>query len=253
MTMTQRGYKVSKPLTLKLDGEISIGQFRSAVDSFFEMAQNVASEFTAERAEVKWTVGVREGSAVIMLHPRSSTMPPERITELLSVIETGIGALERGDKRRPKFFNDNAMQNAKKLARLANDQLFVSVKAARIERKVSSQVIASVDRHLEPAYQDFGTLEGKLQIVSAADGGLEFKLLDPVFGHRIRCFVEPETEERVLKSFRKRVRVWGLIKYRADGVPVSIRVDDFEIVLPNSELPTIDEIMGILADPVRKK
>jgi hypothetical protein len=247
------GRKIQKPLTLKLDGELSILQFRTAVDAFFELAQNVASEFASDRSDVKWTVAVREGSAIIELRPHSPTLPPERLQGVVGAIENGLKDLERGEKKRPEFFTDQALLNAKKLAKVAGEQLFVSVKTPRTERRVSSQVVATVDKHLEPTYKDFGTLEGTLQIVSAADAGLEFRLLDPILGLRIRCIVNEEMEQRVLGAFRKRVRVWGLIRYRSDGTPVSIQVENFEVMRLNSDLPTIDDIIGILADDVKGK
>ena len=109
--------KHPKPLTLKLDGELSIQQFRSAVDAFFELAQNVATEFSTDRSDVKWTVAVREGSAIIELRPHSPNLPLDKLESVVGAIENGLKVLERGEKKRPEYFSDQALLSAKKLAK----------------------------------------------------------------------------------------------------------------------------------------
>jgi hypothetical protein len=51
--------------------------------------------------------------------------------------------------------------------------------------------------------------------------------------------------EKAVKAFRKRVSVIGLVKYRRNGTPLSIDVDDIHVFDPDSELPSVDDVIGI--------
>jgi hypothetical protein len=47
-------------------------------------------------------------------------------------------------------------------------------------------------------------------------------------------------------KFRRRVEVSGLIHYRRNGVPISIDVESIEILPDDSDLPSLDDVRGIL-------
>lgn len=236
-----------KPLTLKLDGELQIEDFKNAVDAFCELVKAVAADMP-QGQHIRWKVQVKEGSNIIQLLPTSPRTPIAQLNQVVQTIEKGVSSLAAGRKKRPLHFTDNAMKHTKKLAKIANSDLFISLKTNEKQLLLSAQVTASVDAYLEPHYQDYGSTEGELVVVSASDY-LVFYLVDAVTQQKIRCIVPEELETRVLSAFRKRVMAWGLIKYRADGLPVSIQVDDFKVFQADADLPSIDDFLSSLPTP----
>jgi len=54
--------------------------------------------------------------------------------------------------------------------------------------------------------------------------------------------------QRMLDCLGQRVYVYGLIQSRNDGERVSILVQEIETLPSENELPTIQEMIGILAE-----
>jgi hypothetical protein len=50
----------------------------------------------------------------------------------------------------------------------------------------------------------------------------------------------------VFSNFRKRVEVSGIIHYRRNGTPISIDVERLEALPDDSELPSLDDVRGLL-------
>lgn len=242
--MAQRKSVQVKPLTLRLNGPLSPEKFLTAVSSFIDLSKEVSNEIVGKRT-VQWTVSVKEGSAVFEMHPHSSHLERAQLTKVVQAVETGITALSKGERKRPRHFNDDAMESAKKLAKLASADLFVTVKTPKAEVRLSALLVASVERHLEPEYEDYGSVEGVLEVVSGMEK-LSFRLRDSLLDYQVRCLVNDELESRVLQAFRKRVIAWGMIRYRADGIPTSIQVEEFEVFQQDEKLPTIDQFLAVL-------
>jgi hypothetical protein len=92
-------------------------------------------------------------------------------------------------------------------------------------------------------YEDIGSVEGRLEVLSG-HGGLAVVVYDPIDERAIKCEVTAQQLETALKSLLKRVEVSGTIRYRGDGSPVSVRVDN---IVPFPELtPPLNEVRGLL-------
>ena len=78
-------------------------------------------------------------------------------------------------------------------------------------------------------------------------GSVNFVVQDPITHNSIRCDIEEEDVEKYLAAFRKRVSVYGEIRYRKDGQPVSIAVREFRVLRESHELPRAKDVKGILA------
>ena len=50
-----------------------------------------------------------------------------------------------------------------------------------------------------------------------------------------------------MSAFRKRVSVYGEIRYGRDGHPLSVKASDLRIMRDPEKLPSIEEITGIYA------
>ena len=69
---------------------------------------------------------------------------------------------------------------------------------------------------------------------------------DTVLRQSIPCYVPEDKLPDAFANFRKRVEISGLIHYRRNGVPVSIDVDAMAPIPDDDELPSIDDVRGIL-------
>jgi hypothetical protein len=107
--------------------------------------------------------------------------------------------------------------------------------------------IASVIREEWRAdYNDYGTIEGRLETIQESYGTLQFWIRDALLRQRVRCYFPEELLPAVFDTFRKRVEVSGVIHYRKNGTPVSIEVEHILGLPDDSELPTAEDVRGIL-------
>ena len=96
-------------------------------------------------------------------------------------------------------------------------------------------------------YDDFGTVEGTLRVISDQNGSLEIRIFDPLWHHPIPCRMSDDQIDEAIDAFRKRVEVFGRIHYNHMGRPTSIRMDTLTILPDDESLPTVSDVAGILA------
>ena len=107
--------------------------------------------------------------------------------------------------------------------------------------------IASVIREeWRTDYNDYGTIEGRLEAIQESYGTLQFYIRDAILRQRVRCYFPEEILSAVFETFRKRVEVSGVIHYRKNGTPVSIEAEHILGLPGDSELPTAEDVRGIL-------
>lgn len=63
-------------------------------------------------------------------------------------------------------------------------------------------------------YNDYGTIEGRLEAIQESRGTLQFYIRDLMLHQRVRCYFPEELLAAVFDKFRKRVEVSGVIRYR---------------------------------------
>lgn len=95
-------------------------------------------------------------------------------------------------------------------------------------------------------YRDCGTIEGYLEAIQDKNGTLQLRVRDAPLRQLVTCYIPDEMLSDVFALFRKRVEVTGLIHYRRNGIPISIEVGHFEPLPDDSELPTADDVLGLL-------
>ena len=98
---------------------------------------------------------------------------------------------------------------------------------------------------LREAFEDHGSVEGLLQVASER-GSFHVTVYEPLWDQPIRCSVTPERLQECLRLFGQRVEVFGLVRYRNDGTPISIEAEEI-VPFPQVEgLPSPDDVRGIL-------
>jgi hypothetical protein len=71
-------------------------------------------------------------------------------------------------------------------------------------------------------------------------------VFDALTDKKVGCRIDPEIRQQALSAFGRRVEVRGLIRYRHDGEPISIIADGLELLDKDHELPTANDVLGIL-------
>ena len=94
------------------------------------------------------------------------------------------------------------------------------------------------------AYEDFGTIEGRLHVISD-QGAPHVFITEPVKQHHVHCDFDESMLPLFLAAFGKRVEVSGRIKYRSDHTPISIHANALTEFPDKEDLPSYREMRGI--------
>jgi hypothetical protein len=239
-----------RKVTLELKGErITAARFKSAIDSFFAMMDEVTAEVAGKKKALAWVVSVDHGSALITATPEPTQTEYDAVAaQVLSALADGANAIEN-DVTLPPFFTESAVQKYRDLAAVVDTKTseVTSVKLRFDDaepKSLSATGIAHVDKLLEASVVSYGSVEGRLQTITDRRG-YKFFIWEDLTDHRVECHFDKAMADAVERAWRKRVSVSGTISYRKSGTPVSIRVESVRVLNPEGA-PTWDEMKGIL-------
>lgn len=249
--MAEKRSKVTpKTLTLTLDGnEITAEKFVKSVTAFVSIIREVSESLSGEKNGIKWIVTVEKGSTKIHFTPRPVKASPAIVKSTIQAVKNGFFEIEQNGGR-PSYWSDTTLKNAKDMAsvyspeskalssiRVASDDGYASVTKSTIEH---IDTLVGKDRFA------FGTVEGRLRTVTES-GGLHVVVQDALTSNNIRCFIEDQHTDKFVAAFKKRVSVFGEIRYGRDGAPISIKASDLRIMRDESKLPSVQDMIGIYA------
>jgi hypothetical protein len=248
-TMPSKG-KTDKTLTLKLEGdEVPAERFVRSVSAFLGLVSDVADNVTHTERAFRWLVGVRAGSLIVDFRPVAQKAESSFIPTTIRAINDGVELLEKRAER-PLYWSDVALKRAKELADLVDPTTRgveqIMIRADRSSRRVTRRTSAHVEALIGTEVKALGTIEGRLRTVTEG-GGLHIVVQDALTLNNIRCYIKDEQTEELLGAFRRRVAVYGEVRYRKDGQPLSIDVQEFRILKEQHELPKAKDVRGILS------
>ncbi len=159
----------------------------------------------------------------------------------------GTKQLAVSDKR-PKHFSDVALQTSRKFIRILaeNDSGKAQAKFGQITVKPSPKVAENVATMLRPDQRSIASVDGFLVVVSVGQRGYEIAVNDRLRNRRIRCQIPDDLLSKAMAAFEKRVIVRGLMWSRHDGAATRIDVRSLDVMPPDDQLPTRQEVGGIL-------
>jgi hypothetical protein len=245
-------------LSVEIDAsELTLSRLDQLTHDIAALVREVTGELTGGGKDaVQWVVEEirRESPLRLELSPRAAKddVPPQLVGQVASVITEGIALIEERPER-PRYFNDTALDRAKDLASRIGDE----VRAVRFRRRngalsksvtVTQRLAANVDEIIGPRLERFGTVEGRLEGVLVHRRRV-FYIWETLTNRRVECTFGDRIElADVLAAFGRRVSVRGLIRTRKTGEKLSVEAGDLYVFPPEEELPTIDEVQGILRD-----
>lgn len=236
---------------IELDAEhVAAGDFVRAIEAFISLVREITRQINDKLPRDAWRLRVQEGSQVVALIPDASRLPLAVAEDVFGTVAHGIEMLERQPKV-PPLFTERALENARELSQIASKRdvvipLRVLSRARKTAKPVTKNTFNHVSEILDWKYEDLGTVDGTLQVVSAHDG-YEIRIYEPIWLRPVRCtFDGEELLAEALRAFKKRVEVQGLIRYTRDGAPVSAKVLKISLFPDQSELPSYKDVKGIL-------
>jgi hypothetical protein len=236
-------------LTLKLDGtEVTAERFIKSVSAFVSIIKDVTESLSGEKNGIKWIVSVEKGSALVHFTPKPVKVNPAMVQSAIRAVTNGFREIEE-NAGRPSYWSDSSLKNAKEISSVytpaenALGTISVSGDGTSVA-KVTNTTGANVDSIVGTERRAFGTVEGRLRAVTES-GGIHVVVQDPITHANIRCFIEESDVDRFVAAFRKRVSVYGEIRYGRDGAPLSIKAAELRVMRDSTKLPTVKEVTGI--------
>jgi hypothetical protein len=243
---------IDADLTLELDGaNVTPEKFMKAVKAFFGLVNEVTRELAGPKEFIHWTVQVKKASNLVGVVPSHANVRPTVLDNIYARVHDGIESIEHSAAE-PEGLPEAALKHIKDLGSIASpdddaDYTKVRIWTKRLPAPITHKAAAHVAVLLAESYEDFGTIDGRVLVISD-EGNLHVFISEPVSGRRIRCFFEEEMLPKFLASFRKRVEIKGRIKYRRDHKPISILATALTEFPPNKELPSFKEMRGIFKE-----
>ena len=243
--------QIPTDLTLEIGENLSPDRFMAAARAFFGYVQEVSHAVTPEGEPARWIVRVREGSALLAVAPNPS-LPPEIARTVYARAERGLRQLVANRDIEDSGLPEPALDPLRTLSQWRrlepNKAPPVPIRLWVEKRPISFEptIASAIREDWRADYSDFGTIEGRLETIQESYGTLQFFIRDAMLRQRVRCYFPEALLPEVFVNFRKRVEVSGIIHYRKNGAPVSIEAEHIIGLPDDSELPTAEDVRGIL-------
>ena len=240
--------QIPADLTIDLGDDLSPSEFVAAVRNFMGYVDEITNAQKGDGADIHWTVRVREGSALIGVEPNQSA-PKSRLAMIYKKAGHGTKALASGDIEGARL-STKAVEHLKQLSDLVGKHKNGNGVCLWVEGnpiQIGTGIAKAIREDWQSDYHDSGTIEGRLNGIMDAAGSLRIKVTDFLYPRSINCIVPENLLDKVLGCFRHRVEIEGRIHYRRDGTPISIEVEVIEELPEDDELPTADDVRGIMA------
>ena len=211
-------------LTLKLGPDkVPAQAFLRAVRIFTEILADLAQEAKSDTRAVGWEISVEKGSQVLRADIGQNAAS--------DVARNVLAVVERPPPRVRKRFRE--------LSRLPIEgtQLWAG--------ENRNDLLREVEVETPQPFDEYGTIEGELSTLSNR-GGPHFTIYEPIWDTGVRCTVPDALIGSMQEMWTKRVAAHGLIRYDAEGHPLSISAEQVE-PFPYDETP-IEEFRGLYRD-----
>ena len=252
---TQRSDRVtgaSADINLSLEGQVTLQRLGDAVEAWTDFLREVGKSVTGSPSKdaVRYVITKAKGGSLtlgVRPQPAREAVPASVMPRISRTVTSGIRKLNRQAKK-PKHFTDKALVKLRDLARLASPETpSLRVSNGRGQPvSLSPRMLAHIESVLAPEVRSIGTIEGELEGL-IIHGTKRFLIYDRLTGRQVTCyFGEAVRWEDLRDALGRRVAVTGGIRSRRSGERVSIAVSSYYVFPREDELPTADEVRGLL-------
>lgn len=239
---------------LDLQGpRVTLQRLAESADHFLGLLREVDQELTEQRGgSFEWVLsGLRLGSLELEAYaePKTEEVDVFFSRQVFSAVRAGIKVIS-SQQRRPPHFTDAALTHARRLAESLSDEgvTEIAVRTNGQREIFSRSLVANVEALSRGTVKSIGSVEGRLETVSL-HATPYFNVYSALTGRAVRCEFPIEDLERVREALGRRVSVFGVLLSSAEtGHKQSLQVEEFTIFPPDEELPTAEDVRGILGN-----
>ena len=237
-------YTTNDNIALEIRGEPpSPTKFARAIHALSELL-NRALVKCDDVEPVDWRLNIQDDGRIIKFVPKNRSINQKTI----NFLDSSFLALAIG-KEAPTEFDEGMISNLLVLLELGSDKtgkreiyLWLNGQA----KEIGEHLEAYGDHLQDEAYFEHGTVDGEIESIEDQDG-LVFLLREPIHGHLINC--KAGSKEMIAKARNlssERIQVEGQVKYSARGLPLEIKVETVEPIIPEGGLLDYRLTKGIL-------
>ena len=245
-------------INLRLEGHEGVltpGAFLNAVRYFWGMLRDLDSAISHEEGgSIHWEIlSLRKDSPAVVAFAGRSLTERDHLERTETACVVGLRQLSEGE-RLPDY-SDAAVAKALKLARLRQGRRrsrqgalgVIQVFTDRDAVDVGPHTVEGIQSLTEIRYEAVGSIVGNLDSITVHRGS-EFRVWEELEGRPVTCRFAPALLGQVKDALGRRVLVFGDVRSNYQGQPTLIDVQGFENYPEDSELPTIEQMSGLVDD-----
>ena len=231
---------------------VDLNEFMKVMGNFLGLLREVDSAVADRRGgHLRWNVTTLRkdpvplvGVTPIMrraLNDTSDRVEREVIGNVVTLTKTG---------ERNRFLSDDALMRVERIAvtapKLGPSAIYIDPKGpVLLSAEVTTSTLNQVQELTSVKSTSLGALIGSLGSISVRRGR-DFRVWDDETGRPVTCRFKPSQEEQAKKLLGQRVMVVGMINADRQNRPVSMSVDTVDPLPEENNLPTIEEMVGLV-------
>ena len=204
-----------------------------------------------QEGSIRWEIeSLSKNSPASVTFAGHSLTADDRLVQVERDCVMGLKQLSEG-VRLPSY-SDAAVNKALRLAKLRSDRRrdglsLIQVFTDSYAVSLGSDTVHGIQALTTTKYESIGSIVGNLDSITVP-GGSEFRVWEEIENRPVTCRFLPDRLELVKTSLGRRVLVYGDLRSNSQGQPTSVIVHGLETYPPDSELPSIEEMSGIIPD-----
>ena len=201
-----------------------------------------------DQASVRFLIADLSHSSPVAvgLMPRHQGLGPDYSAEVVSMFSETIRGASSGNI--PESLDHSLLEKFMRLGKdnsFTKEEIQVSGEAFRIDKSFSQNIVKALDRNEEC----WGSIEGPLEAINVHGKQHHFVIYPEVGPTKIRCTFPEPLHDHVIANIEKRLLVSGKMLYRRNAsFPHEIIVESFDVLPDDEDLPTFDDLRGIVKD-----
>ena len=243
-------------LRIGVGGSIKPGNLVKSLTHSYEIVRELDASVTDDpKGGVDWGIDrIKKESPleVAFTGAARTTDSASPMGEIQTALIAGLNGLsvDTEEPKRPQHFSDKALRAVQKLADLgkSGDMENIEWFTSRHDKAPITEITSrSVRLLIDAVFESQGSIVGSLDSITVHKSH-EFRVWDEFTGRAVTCKFRKDMLDQVKESLKRRVLVYGTVKRNAQSLPVSIVVSGIEAQLDESQLPTIQEMSGLVDD-----
>lgn len=248
-----------KRIALRLEGtgtsgNVSLDDFVAELGALKASLEQADRALTGGRRSVEWeVVDLRHSSpATIVLEGRPIEDEPWATEARAEFLDEFLDATRRlqQDEDLPSRYSPAFLSAVRSLAApVGAGRVKATVIVADEELPVTPAMGTSAIRQLESELESQGRYKGLLEFLNIHGRKSEFRIYPPAGPNFVTCEFAPSLLPEAQTAVGRNVMVDGTLVYRGrSAFPHRIKVSRIGVAPPNSELPTLKALRGLVPD-----